>query len=43
MLTLIFELLKQITKAEYCTSLNGGDCNLAVSSTIYKENGEKEK
>ena len=23
--------------------LNGGDCNLAVSSTIYKGNGEKEK
>ena len=32
-----------ITKAEYYKSLNGGDCNLAASSTIYKENGEKEK
>ena len=36
-------MLKQITKTEYCKSLISGDCNLAVSSTIYKGNGEKEK
>ena len=32
-----------ITKAEYYKSLISGDCNLAVSSMIYKGNGEKEK
>ena len=40
-----FELwnVDTITKAEYYKSLISGDCNLAVSSTIYKGNGEKEK
>ena len=32
-----------ITKAEYYKSLISGDCSLAVSSTIYKAIGEKEK
>ena len=40
---MFIDRLIQITKAEYYNSLISGDCNLAVSSKIYKKNGEKEK